>query len=184
ASLIAALERALLATKAPYPPKKHPPTKDGFDLLSETDQAQFESFRLRLSDLRDRRTALLAATKTWALHQFAGVFLPAYTRRKVQGGWLDFDDLIQNARALLEAQNVAAWVLFRLDGGIDHILVDEAQDTSPDQWAVIRRLAEEFTAGQGARPDVERTIFVVGDKKQSIYSFQGADPSAFDAMRD
>ncbi len=65
-------------------------------------------------------------------------------------------------------------MLFRLDGGIDHILVDEAQDTSPDQWRVIELLAQEFTAGRGAR-DTPRTIFVVGDKKQSIYSFQGAD---------
>jgi len=68
-------------------------------------------------------------------------------------------------------------VLYRLDGGIDHILVDEAQDTSPVQWQVIERLAQEFTAGTGARDDTKRTIFVVGDKKQSIYSFQGADPA-------
>jgi len=84
---------------------------------------------------------------------------------------------------LLTRSDVAAWVLFRLDGGIDHILVDEAQDTSPVQWQVIDRLAQEFTAGQGARPDVQRTIFVVGDKKQSIYSFQGADPREFDRMQ-
>ena len=67
-------------------------------------------------------------------------------------------------------------MLFRLDGGIDHILVDEAQDTSPAQWDIVKRLAEDFAAGEGARTDVNRTIFVVGDKKQSIYSFQGADP--------
>ena len=78
--------------------------------------------------------------------------------------------------------SLAAWVLFRLDGGIDHVLVDEAQDTSPAQWAVIERLTAEFTAGDGAttRP---RTLFVVGDKKQSIYSFQGADLTAFDSKR-
>ena len=74
-------------------------------------------------------------------------------------------------------------MLYRLDGGIDHILVDEAQDTSPDQWDVVEKLAQEFTSGEGARSDVERTIFVVGDKKQSIYSFQGADPQAFDRMQ-
>ena len=75
-------------------------------------------------------------------------------------------------------------MLYRLDGGIDHILVDEAQDTSPVQWQVIERLAQEFTSGEGARADVPRTIFVVGDKKQSIYSFQGADPREFDQMKD
>ncbi|MCY4181138.1 MAG: UvrD-helicase domain-containing protein, partial [Litoreibacter sp.] len=79
-------------------------------------------------------------------------------------------------------QSVAAWVLFRLDGGIDHILVDEAQDTSPAQWDVIRLLSEEFFTGAGAR-EKQRTLFVVGDKKQSIYSFQGADPAEFDRMR-
>ena len=73
-------------------------------------------------------------------------------------------------------------MLFRLDGGIDHILVDEAQDTSPDQWRVIELLAQEFTTGAG-RAAGERTIFVVGDKKQSIYSFQGADLAAFDRMK-
>ena len=90
-------------------------------------------------------------------------------------GWT-FDDLILKARQLLNDPAVAAWVLYRLDGGIDHILVDEAQDTSPGQWDVIEKLAQEFTSGEGARPDVERTIFVVGDKKQSIYSFQGPIP--------
>jgi ATP-dependent helicase/nuclease subunit A len=84
---------------------------------------------------------------------------------------------------LLTDPSLAAWVLFRLDGGIDHILVDEAQDTSPEQWQVIQSLTEEFTAGQGAA-DKARTIFVVGDKKQSIYSFQGADVAGFDRMRD
>ena len=62
--------------------------------------------------------------------------------------------------------------------------MDEAQDTSPAQWDVIKLLAQEFTSGQGARADVHRTIFVVGDKKQSIFSFHGADPEGFDRMRD
>lgn len=78
---------------------------------------------------------------------------------------------------------MAQWVLWRLDGGIDHILVDEAQDTSPEQWRVIRRLTDEFTSGAGAH-DRPRTLFVVGDPKQSIYSFQGADIAVFEEMRD
>src|SRR5690606_23440564 len=132
---------------------------------------------------RERRLALLAAEKTFALHRFAAAFLPRYEARKARAGLLDFDDLITRSASLLSDRAVASWVLFRLDGGIDHILVDEAQDTSPGQWQVIERLAEEFTSGEGARR-VERTIFVVGDKKQSIYSFQGADLATFDAMRD
>ena len=133
---------------------------------------------------RPRRRALAAAGRSLALHRFAHLFTAEYTRRKQAQGWLDFDDQILRARALLSSSAVAQWVLFRLDGGLDHILVDEAQDTSPAQWDVIWKLAEEFTAGAGARQGVERTVFVVGDEKQSIYSFQGADPAVFGEMQD
>ncbi|WP_170382361.1 double-strand break repair helicase AddA [Ruegeria atlantica] len=144
---------------------------------------QLESFMLRIEAAREQRLALVAARKTHVLHRFAAAFLPEYERRKQLRGWLDFDDLILRARQVLNDPAVAEWVLYRLDGGIDHILVDEAQDTSPDQWDVVEKLAQEFTSGEGARSGVERTIFVVGDKKQSIYSFQGADPKAFDQMQ-
>ena len=163
-------------TRQPFPTKgvreKHP------DLME-----QLDALMRRVEDARPARLAAEAIAKTRALHRFAGVFLPAYTQAKQARGWLDFDDLILRARDLLTDPDVAAWVLFRLDGGIDHILVDEAQDTSPVQWKVIERLAQEFTSGEGARPDLLRTIFVVGDKKQSIYSFQGADPREFDRMQ-
>ncbi|WP_192964932.1 double-strand break repair helicase AddA [Phycobacter azelaicus] len=145
---------------------------------------QLEPLMLRVEDARAKRLALMATEKSEDLHAFAAVFLPEYERRKQLRGWLDFDDLILKARNLLNDPAVAAWVLYRLDGGIDHILVDEAQDTSPVQWDVIEKLAQEFTSGAGARSEVERTIFVVGDKKQSIYSFQGADPDAFDRMQE
>jgi ATP-dependent helicase/nuclease subunit A len=138
---------------------------------------------LRVEAARARRLALAAAERAAVLHRFAAVFLPEYARRKAERGWLDFDDLITRARHLLTDRAVAQWVLYRLDGGVDHILVDEAQDTSPEQWQVIEHLAAEFTAGEGARA-LGRTIFVVGDKKQSIYSFQGADVAAFDEKRD
>lgn len=144
---------------------------------------QLEAFMLRIETARELRLALVAARKTHVLHRFAAAFLPEYERRKQVRGWLDFDDLILRARQVLNDPAVAEWVLYRLDGGIDHILVDEAQDTSPDQWDVIEKLAQDFTSGEGARSGVERTIFVVGDKKQSIYSFQGADPQAFDRMQ-
>lgn len=140
---------------------------------------RLDALMQRIESARPRRIALQAAEKTAALHSFAAVFLKEYARRKADRGWLDFDDLISRAKALLTDPAVAAWVLFRLDGGIDHILVDEAQDTSPDQWRVIDLLSAEFTAGEGTRKG-GRTLFVVGDKKQSIYSFQGADIAAFD----
>jgi ATP-dependent helicase/nuclease subunit A len=145
---------------------------------------QIEDLIERVIAARNAAHLLGAAEHTVTLHQFGAAFARRYATAKQQRSWLDFDDLIQKARYLLSDSRVAAWVLYRLDGGIDHILVDEAQDTSPAQWDVIRKLAEEFSSGQGARPDVARTIFVVGDKKQSIYSFQGADPREFDRMED
>ncbi|MEM9970238.1 MAG: double-strand break repair helicase AddA, partial [Pseudomonadota bacterium] len=157
------------------------PTKDFRNGPFAPHAERLNALMLRIETTRDRRLALDCAMKSEALQDFADAFLPAYRAAKSAGGVIDFDDLIKNARDLLTNVDMA-WVLFRLDGGIDHILVDEAQDTSPAQWAVIAALAEEVTAGQGARDDVRRTLFVVGDKKQSIYSFQGADARAFDAM--
>ncbi|MEM6373091.1 MAG: double-strand break repair helicase AddA [Pseudomonadota bacterium] len=145
--------------------------------------APLNALMLRVEDARPKVLGLDAAERAVILHDFARHFVDHYTHAKDVRGWLDFDDLIQKARDLLSDDRVAAWVLYRLDGGIDHILVDEAQDTSPAQWDVIRRLAEEFSSGEGARADTTRTIFVVGDKKQSIYSFQGADPREFDRMQ-
>ena len=144
---------------------------------------ELDQWMARVEAARDDRLTVAAVAKTRALHAFANIFLPAYASAKSRRGLLDFDDLILRARDLLTDPLVAQWVLFRLDGGIDHILVDEAQDTSPVQWQVIEKLAQEFTSGEGTRPDILRTIFVVGDKKQSIYSFQGADPREFDRMQ-
>lgn len=106
-----------------------------------------------------------------------------YTRAKRRRAVLDYDDLIVATRRLLETADSAAWVLFKLDGGIDHVLVDEAQDTNPDQWEVIRRLTEEFFVGEGA-VGRSRTIFAVGDTKQSIFGFQRADPRKLKEMRE
>jgi ATP-dependent helicase/nuclease subunit A len=104
-----------------------------------------------------------------------------YQAAKDRRGLLDYDDLIDKALALLRNAG-AAWVHYKLDQGIDHVLIDEAQDTSPKQWEIIRLLTGEFFAGAGARPDA-RTVFAVGDEKQSIFSFQGAAPREFDRMR-
>jgi ATP-dependent helicase/nuclease subunit A len=142
----------------------------------------FDDFMQRVGDAYDAELAFAAAEKSLALHDFAAVFLPEYAARKAARGFLDFDDLITRAKGLLTDPALAAWVLYRLDGGIDHILVDEAQDTSPEQWELIEALAAELIAGEGASIRA-RTLFVVGDKKQSIYSFQGADVAAFDRMR-
>ncbi|WP_298259067.1 double-strand break repair helicase AddA [uncultured Litoreibacter sp.] len=183
-ALLPRLEKLFLGAsgKSEGLPKAHPPTKGAKEALGAL-LDPFDALRMRVSEARPLRLALAAHLRNAALHKFAQAYLPRLEKHKQNRAWLDFDDLILKARALLTDPSVAAWVLFRLDGGIDHILVDEAQDTAPRQWDVVRLLAQEFTSGQGARADTERTIFVVGDQKQSIYSFQGADPDAFEAMR-
>lgn len=162
--------------------RKNFPTKATRKNAPELCEA-YDQLAARVEGALETEKALTAADRDIALTAFAARFVPAYEEAKMRRGWLDFDDLITRARDLLSDERVADWVLYRLDGGIDHILVDEAQDTSPVQWDVIERLAREFTSGEGAR-ETRRTIFVVGDKKQSIYSFQGADPSEFDRMRE
>ena len=99
-----------------------------------------------------------------------------WARLKHSRGLMDFDDLIARTAQLLDRDGGAGWVHYKLDRGIDHVLVDEAQDTSPLQWRVIARLTDEFHTGEADRP---RTVFAVGDPKQSIYSFQGARPEGF-----
>lgn len=106
--------------------------------------------------------------------------LSRYEKMKRNRGLLDFDDLINRTVSLLSRNGAGMWVQYKLDRGIDHILVDEAQDTSPEQWQVINMLSAEFFSGSGQR-DVRRTLFAVGDEKQSIYSFQGARPEDFAA---
>jgi hypothetical protein len=101
---------------------------------------------------------------------------------KARQGALDFDDLVARTLDLLE-RGEAGWLLYKLDRGIDHVLVDEAQDTNPRQWAILRHVTEDFTAGHGARGGTLRTLFAVGDPKQSIYSFQGAAPHEFEESR-
>ncbi len=136
----------------------------------------------RLCRVLEQRRAAVTMLATVALLQLGAALLDAYETAKAALARLDYDDLILKTIALLRENADAAWVLFKLDGGLDHILIDEAQDTNPDQWTVVAALAEEFFAGTGAREEV-RTVFAVGDPKQSIFSFQRADPDAFADMR-
>jgi ATP-dependent helicase/nuclease subunit A len=134
----------------------------------------------RILVTRDRWRAAILADRTADFLTLAGVLLDGYDQAKRQRGLLDHDDLILHLRALLRRDR--GWVHYKLDQGIDHILIDEAQDTSPAQWDIVRELSEEFFVGEGAREGV-RTVFAVGDEKQSIYSFQGADPAGFQRNR-
>jgi ATP-dependent helicase/nuclease subunit A len=145
---------------------------------------------MRMYTTRARLRSANVAEATLVLIRLAAALIESYTRHKSARALLDYDDLIIRTRQLLEADGRAAWVLFKLDGGIDHILIDEAQDTNPDQWRVVAALADEFFAGYGRRDEAledaglpARSVFAVGDIKQSIYSFQGARPQEFEAMR-
>ncbi len=122
---------------------------------------------------RDRSQALLYIATAAAAN---------YRREKQERGLLDFDDLIDKTLAMLDG-GAAGWVHYKLDRGVDHVLIDEAQDTSPRQWDIVTHIISEFTSGAGARDGVLRTVFAVGDEKQSIFSFQGAAPHEFDLRR-
>jgi ATP-dependent helicase/nuclease subunit A len=131
----------------------------------------------------EREKAATVAERTAALLRVGAAVLKAYDRRKSELAALDFDDLIFASRRLLEQPGMASWVQYKLDQQIDHLLVDEGQDTSPEQWAIIQALCAEFFTGEGARP-IRRTLFVVGDEKQSIMSVQGADVVTYRRFRE
>lgn len=144
----------------------------------------------RLFGVREQIKKCNIAEATASLMCVAERMLAAYRTYKDRRSLLDYDDLIQITRKLLSAKGMTEWVLYKLDGGLDHILIDEAQDTNPEQWQIITALRDEFFAGEGRfedRADLEtlpRTFFAVGDRKQSIYSFQGADLSVFEHQRE
>ena len=135
----------------------------------------------RLPPLRDEMLGIDTADRTRALITLVDAVLDGYRQMKIQRGALDFADLIARTRALLDRAG-SRFVLYKLDAGIEHLLVDEAQDTSPAQWDIMQQLTSEFFDGETAHSHI-RTIFAVGDPKQSIYSFQGADPEAFDRTK-
>jgi ATP-dependent helicase/nuclease subunit A len=133
----------------------------------------------------ERCRAAHAASLAEAALTLADAVLKAYAQEKRFRAVLDYDDLIGESLKLLKRTEAASWVLYKMDGGLDHILIDEAQDTSPEQWDIVRALTEEFFAGESIRAAEAkpRTVFAVGDEKQSIFSFQGADPLQFEVNR-
>lgn len=136
----------------------------------------------RIWRMMDRRKAARAVERTQALFLLAAEIQTRVEHRKMLLGALDFQDLIDKTLALL-SRGDTSWVLYKLDRGIDHVLIDEAQDTNPQQWEILRRITEDFTAGEGAGGKRVRTLFAVGDPKQSIYGFQGAAPQEFETTR-
>ncbi|MGA8171086.1 MAG: double-strand break repair helicase AddA, partial [Methylocystis sp.] len=139
--------------------------------------AILEDERERLAELIDKRKIAATFARSLALARIGGAIVSCYEGKKNRRGLLDFDDLIERVRELLHRSS-PSWVLYKLDQQIDHILLDEAQDTSAPQWEILQTIANEFAPA--TRP---RSFFAVGDEKQSIFSFQGAAPEKFDAMR-
>lgn len=147
---------------------------DEIPWLKEQFEKEFDLIPFANDQLRNRNML----DGSLALFTLANAVLQFYGQRKRARGILDFDDLVNRAAALLARSDVRQWVQYKLDQGIDHVLVDEAQDTSAVQWQIVNAIIEEFFAGDSVR-NITRTIFAVGDQKQSIYSFQGADPEKF-----
>ena len=150
-------------------------SKGAVDWMSRT-QFALNHARARIKAARIARESVFALT-------LARAYAELYEAAKGRQSGLDFGDLIERTRELLTVRADAAWVLYKLDGGIDHLLLDEAQDTAPDQWDILHAFTDEFFAGAGAirfgERSALRTVFAVGDEKQSIYSFQGAAPEQF-----
>src|SRR3954468_4722444 len=142
----------------------------------------FENEGQRIGGLIEKRRAVTMRDRTAALLHIATAAAANYRREKQERGLLDYDDLIDKTLAMLDRVS-AGWVHYKLDRGVDHVLIDEAQDTSPRQWDIVAHIISEFTSGAGARDALVRTVLAVGDEKQSIFSFQGAAPREFDLRR-
>ncbi|WP_455477796.1 double-strand break repair helicase AddA [Bartonella sp. B10] len=143
-------------------------------------QQEIEDKQNKLSILLDKYQCVKAVQLNMVAFQLCDIYLKIYANLKKINGLLDFDDLIERTLQLLQRKGASQWVQYKLDRGLDHILLDEAQDTNPEQWQIIQLLAQEFFTGHSQRTNI-RTLFAVGDEKQSIYSFQGAAPENFSA---
>lgn len=128
--------------------------------------------QITLADYADRLAKALLAGKA---------FSARYADAKSVRGLVDFDDMIRRTAALLNTSGMADWVRYKLDRQIDHILVDESQDTNAAQWEIIKALSDDFFSGSSAKGDKIRTLFSVGDFKQAIFGFQGTDPAQYEA---
>jgi ATP-dependent helicase/nuclease subunit A len=179
----AALAEAFFTDKHAKRAQRNVMTKPTIDAQPDL-WAAFVDEQDRLDGLNERMSALHMIEASEALLHLGSKIMESYGELKRSQGVYDFEDLINNSRDLLTRSGAAQWVLYKLDGGIHHLLIDEAQDTSPAQWQIVRRLTDDFFSGKGAVENVRRTVFAVGDRKQSIFSFQGANPDEFDEARD
>ncbi len=145
----------------------------------------------RVFEFREKLSNIYNFEFTAAFLRITYCVFDIYAKLKRESGYLDYSDLIFETSRLLNDSKYrnlgnenlySSWINYKLDEGLDHLLIDEAQDTSPIQWDIVKSITEEFFAGYGQKGDQNRTIFVVGDEKQSIFSFQGAEPANFNIM--
>lgn len=158
-------------------PRKKLVNKEISNKMPKTEKILIEE-QARIGGIIEKANMVQAIEFANSFAKLAATFLKVFAHLKEQKGFLDYDDLIHKTLALFKTQEVADWVLYRLDSKIDHILIDEAQDTNPEQWQLIEKLSEEFFSGIGYKEQL-RSLFVVGDAKQSIFGFQGAAPDDF-----
>ncbi len=158
-------------------------TKDVCKKLTGDPIHQLQKEAERILEHQQQLLNIALVKQTEALIHIGEALLITYKRIQDEQGFIDNNDLIFETKKLLENSDLTPWILFKLDQKIQHLLLDEAQDTSPTQWKIIRALCDDFFTGQGQHSET-RSLFVVGDEKQSIYSFQGADPSIFAAYQE
>jgi ATP-dependent helicase/nuclease subunit A len=136
------------------------------------------------SELKQSAALIQYADRLGGALYAGSVYTSHYQARKKALAVVDFDDMISQTAALLNTSGMAQWVRYKLDRQIDHILIDEAQDTNRDQWSIIKALSDDFFSGLAGKPELPRTIFAVGDYKQAIFGFQGTDPERYAEARD
>ena len=153
--------------------------KIGADNADELVRLQEEIMtRLLAARVEQKRRWTFEVSRAW--YVCGEALLTEYQRLKAERGLLDFSDLEWKTYRLLNRSRHAEWVQYKLDQRIDHLLVDEFQDTNPTQWRLMLPLLEEMAAGD---PERRRSVFLVGDENQSIYRFRRADPRLFHAAR-
>jgi ATP-dependent helicase/nuclease subunit A len=135
----------------------------------------------QLKSLHDGLTLFALADDTATIARICWGIVRHLRQQKENQGLINFADLVRKAGALMQ-DPMAQWVLYKMDDTIRHILVDESQDTNSLQWRIIDAIAAEFFVGDGAAK-AGRTIFAVGDDKQSIYGFQGSEPNLFSSKK-
>lgn len=150
--------------------------------LSDVHQQALLHEQERVITFQNAFNGLQIVTYSRYMLELMWFFMERFSADKAQYAALDYNDLIRKTVDLLQNSGEQGWVMYKLDGGIDHILLDEAQDTSPAQWEILTMLTSDFFAGANGK-ERTRSLFVVGDYKQSIYSFQGAKPEYFESMK-